>query len=154
MNSQADPAQPLNLQKGSNLYETPFSSLPLRINYPYFGIHQGNCQHYFVIEQIRYVVYYIVKLVNYTFSYRLRHPCDPPHSEFPFTVHHSPSHMTRPRCRICIKLPATISVIGDIRLGESPCIICKECWAVLGDPTDTEEALNVVVVPLTAGDMV
>ena len=40
---------------GSKLHETPFSSLSLRLNHPYWLVHHGDCEHFLVVDQIRYV---------------------------------------------------------------------------------------------------
>ena len=37
------------------MHETPFSSLSLRLNHPYWLVHHGNCEHFLVVDQIRYV---------------------------------------------------------------------------------------------------
>lgn len=39
----------------TSLKQTTFSSLSLRLNEPYWLIHKGNCEHFMVIDQIRYV---------------------------------------------------------------------------------------------------
>ncbi|KAG8915312.1 hypothetical protein FRC02_004566 [Tulasnella sp. 418] len=122
------------VKKGPNLYEALFDTIPLRLNYPYYLVHQGNCQHYFIIDEIR-----------------LYHPpTDPPVQDFPITIHTSP--VNRHRCRICAQMSATLSIVGDIRIGESPALLCGQCWEALGKP-DPEEEQHVIVVPLTAGEM-
>ncbi|KAG6831696.1 hypothetical protein H0H92_008339 [Tricholoma furcatifolium] len=43
-----------SLDKASTtIYETLLSSLKLRINYPYWLLHKGNCEHFLVVDQIR-----------------------------------------------------------------------------------------------------
>ena len=39
----------------TSLSQSPFASLTLRINQPYWMLHQGNCEHFVVIDQIRCV---------------------------------------------------------------------------------------------------
>ena len=39
-------------------------------------------------------------------------------------------------CKACCKVPAIISVVGDIRLGESPCLLCMPCWRAMGPAKD------------------
>lgn len=47
----------LNVSKAhGSLESTKLSSLSLRINEPYWLIHQGNCEHFLVIDQIRSVL--------------------------------------------------------------------------------------------------
>ncbi|KAI0264797.1 hypothetical protein BGY98DRAFT_1039103 [Russula aff. rugulosa BPL654] len=55
----AHTSKPLTI--GSKTHETPFSSLSLRLNHPYWLVHHGNCEHFLVVDQIR-----------------LLHPHDPP----------------------------------------------------------------------------
>jgi len=50
-------------------------------------------------------------------------------------------------CKACAKVPAVFTVVGDIRLGESPCLLCAPCWRNMGPPRE-EEAEQVMVVPL------
>lgn len=40
----------------TSLSETPFTSLTLRVNQPYWMLHQGNCEHFVVVDEIRYVL--------------------------------------------------------------------------------------------------
>lgn len=135
----------------TSIYETSLSSLSVRLNQPYYLLHQGNCEHFIVIDQIR-----------------LLHPADPspnsqiasaqPHTSspsssaisthlgaiqdpYPLTIQITPP--LPPVCRACNKAPAVYSIVGDIRLGESPCVLCNVCWRVLGDGD-----VGVVVVPL------
>lgn len=37
-----------------SMHDTILSSLSLRINEPYWILHQGNCEHFFVVDQIRH----------------------------------------------------------------------------------------------------
>ena len=37
-----------------SMRETSFQALSLRINEPYWLLHAGNCEHFVVIDQIRY----------------------------------------------------------------------------------------------------
>lgn len=48
------------LTKGAPMHETKFNSLSLRLHTPYWLMHAGNCEHFFVIDDIRYVgTYYL-----------------------------------------------------------------------------------------------
>lgn len=44
------------LDKGPKMRDTSFSSLSLRLNHPYWLVHQGNCEHFLVVDQIRHVL--------------------------------------------------------------------------------------------------
>ncbi|KAJ6594069.1 snRNA-activating protein of 50kDa MW C terminal-domain-containing protein [Mycena capillaripes] len=107
----------------TSMYDTPLSSLSLRVGEPYWLLHHGNCEHYIVIDQIR-----------------LQHPSDTP-SGYPLTLQITPPLLDV--CRACAKVPAVWSIVNDERLGESPCPLCAPCWTAMGDPKND----MVVVVP-------
>ncbi|KAI9442163.1 snRNA-activating protein of 50kDa MW C terminal-domain-containing protein [Lactarius indigo] len=119
--------------KGPKMRDTSFSSLSLRLNHPYWLVHQGNCEHFLVVDQIRHV-----------FWPSLLHPHDPP-SGYPLTTQITPPLLGN--CRACTKVPAVYSVVGDIRLGESPCLLCAPCWRNMGLPKG-KDANAVMVIPL------
>lgn len=41
----------------TSLSQTPFNSLKLRLNQPYWMLHWGNCEHFIVVDQIRYFAF-------------------------------------------------------------------------------------------------
>jgi hypothetical protein len=43
------------LTTGPKIHDTTFSSLSLRLNHPYWLVHSGDCEHFLVVDQIRYV---------------------------------------------------------------------------------------------------
>jgi len=43
--------------------ETKISSLSIRVNEPYWLIHAGNCEHFIVVNQIRFVLQYVPRRV-------------------------------------------------------------------------------------------
>lgn len=51
-------------------------------------------------------------------------------------------------CRACSKVPAIVSIVGDVRLGESPCLMCGPCWRNMGDPLGGSQ----IVTPLSRSD--
>ncbi|EDR11887.1 uncharacterized protein LACBIDRAFT_313793 [Laccaria bicolor S238N-H82] len=112
------------LKGSTTVQETQFSSLSIRVNEPYWLLHQGGCDHFIVFDQIR-----------------LRHSSDPP-SGYPLTSQIIPPLLDL--CRACGKVPAVWSIVGDIRLGESPCMMCGPCWRNMGDPLEA----GIVVVRL------
>jgi len=118
-------SKPLTI--GSKMHDTLFSSLSLRLNHPYWLLHHGNCEHFLVIDQIR-----------------LLHAHDPP-TGYPLTTGITPPLLGN--CRACSKVPAVYSIAGDMRLGESPCILCAPCWRNMGMPKG-KEAENIMVIPL------
>lgn len=40
--------------KGPNIQDVALRSLTLRVNEPYWMMHRGNCEHWFVLDEIRY----------------------------------------------------------------------------------------------------
>ena len=130
------------------MHDTFFSSLTVRLHQPYWLVHEGDCEHFFVIEQIRSVLVSLLSHVpSLTCFYRLHHPSDPPLSSYPLTTQITPPLLDT--CRACNKVPAVYAILGDVRLGESPFVICGPCWRCMGLPRG-EDAQTVTVVPLPA----
>ncbi|RDB24751.1 snRNA-activating protein complex subunit 3 [Hypsizygus marmoreus] len=113
---------PAITKSSSSIRDTALSSLRLRINHPYWLLHQGNCEHFVVVDQIR-----------------LQHPADG-RSGYPLTLQITPPLLDL--CRACLKVPATLSIVGDVRLGESPCLLCSPCWRNIGDAPDCDVSAN------------
>src|SRR5216683_1470598 len=137
-------SKPLTI--GSKTHDTPLSSLSLRLNHPYWLLHHGNCEHFLVVDQIRHVVSFsnACRLVELFFSFSLLHTDDPP-SGYPLTTGITPPLLGN--CRVCSKVPAVYSIVGDMRLGESPCILCVSCWRNMGMPKG-KDAEDIMVIPL------
>ncbi|KAI0321160.1 snRNA-activating protein of 50kDa MW C terminal-domain-containing protein [Amylostereum chailletii] len=114
-------------KNGSKMHDTTFESLSLSLHKPYWLLHQGNCEHFIVIDEIR-----------------LLHPDDLP-SGYPLTLQITPPLLDM--CRGCSKVPAVFSIVGDIRLGESPSLLCAPCWRHMGLPKGAG-AQDVTVTPL------
>ncbi|KAF8520437.1 snRNA-activating protein of 50kDa MW C terminal-domain-containing protein [Hysterangium stoloniferum] len=144
------PKRTARLHKGSPIHETTLRSLSMRINEPYWILHRGDCEHWFVIDEIRRDIssFGTARFAD-TQAYRLQNPRDPSYG-YPIAIQRTPT--VRPLCRICSKVPATLSILNDIRLGESPCIVCKMCWELFGGPPPLKEDDDlddrVVVVPM------
>ena len=130
---------------GSKMHDTHFSSLSLRLNHPYWLLHHGNCEHFLVIDQIRHVISFsnTCRLVE-RLLFSLLHAHDPS-TGYPLTTGITPPLLGN--CRACSKVPAVYSIAGDMRLGESPCILCAPCWRNMGMPKG-KEAENIMVIPL------
>ncbi|OAX41083.1 hypothetical protein K503DRAFT_686222, partial [Rhizopogon vinicolor AM-OR11-026] len=109
--------------------ETTFNALTLRLHQPYWLLHQGNCEHFIVVDQIRHAY----SVFNF----------DPP-AGYPLMLHLTPTLLDL--CRACSKVPAVYSVVGDMRLGESPCLLCAPCWRTIGLPPKNYE--DVMLIPL------
>lgn len=79
-----------------------------------------------------------------TLLHSLIHPSDPK-SGYPLTLQITPPTLSL--CRACSRVPAVYSIVGDIRLGESPCVLCTTCWRTMGMPLG-DQADFIAVVPL------
>ncbi|OCH95162.1 hypothetical protein OBBRIDRAFT_768316 [Obba rivulosa] len=117
------------LEKGPSLHDMTFAALSFKLHEPYWLLHAGNCEHFVVVDQVR-----------------LRHHLDPRCSSFPLTTQITPPLLDM--CRACNKVPAVYAVIGDVRLGETPFVICGPCWRWMGNPGGTDGE-NIIVVPLS-----
>ncbi|KAI9062890.1 hypothetical protein FKP32DRAFT_758962 [Trametes sanguinea] len=118
-----------DLTERSSMDTVKLSSLTVRLHEPYWILHAGSCEHFFTFTTIR-----------------ARHPTDPS-SGYPLTTQITPP--LSDICRACNKVPAVYSIVGDVRLGESPYLICGPCWRWMGEPEDEE----VLVVPLPKHQM-
>lgn len=63
---------------------------------------------------------------------------------YPFALHIAPPILDL--CQACARVPATLAISGDVRLGQSPCKMCGPCWKQMGEPQNGKD--RVVVVPL------
>jgi len=86
----------------------------------------------------------LVLTVSLNCSHSLFHSHDPP-SGYPLTTQLTPPLIGN--CRACSKVPGVYSIVGDMRLGESPCILCAPCWKNMGMPKG-KEAEAIMVIPL------
>lgn len=78
--------------------------------------------------------------------YRGHESSDPPFADFPLTTQITPTNIHI--CRACNKVPAVLAIVGDIRLGESPFLICRPCWRWMGLPKGEDaEKIEVVTLP-------
>ena len=126
--------------------KTVFASLSVKLQTPYWLVHSGDCEHYFIIDQIRYELGYVRPKSIDQFLVRLYHPHDPPLKAFPLTTQITPPLLDN--CRACCKVPAVYSIVGDMRLGESPFLICGPCWKWMGLPAgDNAASVSVVELP-------
>lgn len=129
-----------SLEKAAtSIFETSLTSLTIRLNQPYYLLHQGNCEHFIVIEQVRLL--HPSDPASVPLAASSAHSGQPYTNPYPLTLQITPPLL--PLCRACTKAPAVYSIVGDIRLGESPCVLCKVCWRALGDGDE-----GVMVVPL------
>ncbi|KAF9793024.1 snRNA-activating protein of 50kDa MW C terminal-domain-containing protein [Thelephora terrestris] len=122
-----DQVDPL-VKSPTSLNSTPLSFLSLKLNKPYWFLHQGDCEHFLVFDQIRMI-----------------HPTDPKDG-YPLTLQITPPQLDL--CRGCSRVPAVWSIVGDVRLGESPCPLCHFCWTMMGMPKDEQAAQGILAVPL------
>lgn len=111
--------------------QVKLSSLSISLHKAYPIIHGGNCEHFLVFEQIR-----------------LRCHSDPL-GGWPHVLQVTPP--TPDLCRACRRVPAVCAVSGDIRLGESPCLLCGPCWDAMGTPSNIgndSDGVTVVAIPV------
>ena len=69
------------------------------------------------------------------------HPLDPT-TGYPLTLQIMPTILDI--CRACGKVPAVWSIVGDVRLGESPCLLCGPCWRNMGPSSDAEVIVSLL----------
>ncbi|PLW18583.1 hypothetical protein PCANC_09223 [Puccinia coronata f. sp. avenae] len=144
--TQAAPKKKSKIQISSlSMEQVRMDQLTLRINEPYWMLHQGNCEHIFTIDEIRAL-----------------HPTDPAPHPTPVPVPAGPSRgdvavdvpaatgtgtttaypitsflsrISSPKCRVCDRDPARLVAIDDELCVESPCFICLTCFKFLHSNT-------------------
>ncbi|KAF8342178.1 snRNA-activating protein of 50kDa MW C terminal-domain-containing protein [Cantharellus anzutake] len=114
---------------GAGIHSVVLANLAFRLHQPYYLLHQGDCEHFIVFSQIR-----------------LPTPTDPP-ANYPLTIQLSPASITsrKPLCRSCNRLPAELSIVGDVRTGEPITLVCRMCWQILGPPLEGRDETAMVI---------
>lgn len=118
-------ADPKSVQQKS-LRETKWSQVPLRLDHPYLLVHQGGCEHHFVITQIRHTQNANSKSNN-TFT-----------------------PLVKPRrraCRICETYNASRLLINDKLMPENPTAICDACFEGFHPGNGREDYTDYEVLP-------
>ncbi|GAA6059476.1 hypothetical protein JCM10212_002219 [Sporobolomyces blumeae] len=98
---------------GSTTMETRLGDLPLRVGQPYWYVHQGNAEHVWTVDEIRW-----------------RHPSDPnptsTPSPYPLTTFLS--RLAASKCYVCDRDPGSIWVHNDELAGQNPTLVCRTCF--------------------------
>ncbi|GAA6002892.1 uncharacterized protein JCM10292_001360 [Rhodotorula paludigena] len=118
------------LQKGAPIQDAKLGAIPLRIGQPYLFVQQGNAEHVWTVDEVRYL-----------------HPSDPdpfppqginPRSNaykhfrcpYPITTFLSRT-ASQPKCRLCDRDPGVLHVLEDELAGETPAVLCRTCFEAL-----------------------
>lgn len=131
------------------MHDVVLADLEIRLHQPYHILHQGDCEHFIIFDQIRYGWHSLT--IHFTLMgscFRLPTPTDPS-SNYPLTIQLSPINVTSRKllCKICNRLAAELSIVGDVRIGEPVALVCRMCWQMLGPPVEGRDE-NVMVVRL------
>lgn len=96
--------------------DVQFMQLTVRIGEPYWLMHQGNCEHLFTIDEIRAI-----------------HHSDPKPSagSNPYPITTFLSRLRSRNCKICERDPASLAILDDELVPESPCHTCLTCFKLL-----------------------
>ncbi|GAA5960505.1 hypothetical protein JCM21900_000121 [Sporobolomyces salmonicolor] len=111
--SSTDSSKP-QFQAGPAMQETKVGRMPLRVGQPYWYVHQGNAEHVWTVDEIRY-----------------RHPSDPSPSTTAYPITTYLSRSLASKCRICDRDPGELVVVNDELAGESPGLVCQACFELL-----------------------
>ncbi|GAA5912686.1 hypothetical protein JCM8208_007730 [Rhodotorula glutinis] len=118
------------LKAGPALKDAKIGDLPLRVGQPYLFVHQGNNEHIWTVDEVRYL-----------------HPSDPPPfppapvharskaflqfvSPYPLTTFLSRT-LSLARCSLCCRDPGEVHVVDDELAGETPAVLCQTCFDLL-----------------------
>ncbi|GAA5902118.1 hypothetical protein JCM5296_006608 [Sporobolomyces johnsonii] len=119
--SSTDSSKP-QFQAGTAMQETKLGRMPLRVGQPYWYVHQGNAEHVWTVDEIRY-----------------RHPSDPSPSTTAYPITTYLSRNLASKCRVCDRDPGELVVVDDELAGESPGLLCQACFELL-HPLKEKEA--------------
>ncbi|KZV73290.1 hypothetical protein PENSPDRAFT_627455 [Peniophora sp. CONT] len=117
-------------QKGDAMHQIRLDSLAIRLNEPYWLLHEGSCEHFIVFDQIRF--------------WQPQTTDVPDTVGYPLTTHMAPVGLSL--CISCGKVPALYAVLGDLRLGQSPAHMCGPCWRMIG-PENAASDVRIVPLP-------
>ncbi|GEM08092.1 small nuclear RNA activating complex, polypeptide 3, 50kDa [Rhodotorula toruloides] len=120
----------LDYIRGAPLRQAKLGEMPLRLGQPYLFVHQGNSEHIWTVDDIRYV-----------------HPSDPspfaPEGDaitsppyrfvYPVTTHLS-RQVGQSRCIVCDREAIELAVLNDELFGESPALVCRLCFETVHSP--------------------
>ncbi|GAA6056101.1 hypothetical protein JCM3770_001968 [Rhodotorula araucariae] len=128
------------LQAGASIQDAKLGEIPLRVGQPYLFVHQGNNEHLWTVDEVRYL-----------------HPTDP--LPFPPPTANIRSnlfkHFLPPyplttflartasagKCTLCEKEPGELVVIDDELSGETPAVRCRACFGILHPPPPDKRSL-------------
>lgn len=103
----------VGLLAAKKMEETTFSDLAIKVGQPYLYVHQGNCEHSIVFNEVR-----------------LAHPSDvQTYSSYP--RHIFQAKIRRRKCKICDTFPARYVTYNDRMATEDPFFYCEHCYRPL-----------------------
>ncbi|BGP09061.1 hypothetical protein JCM10049v2_004916 [Rhodotorula toruloides] len=144
----------LDYVRGSPLREAKLGEMPLRMGQPYLFVHQGNSEHIWTVDDVRYdpsAQFLPPKRPADLLIDSYLHPSDPspfppegdaddapPHRlVYPVTTHLS-RQIGQSRCIVCDREAIELAVLNDELLGESPALICRSCFEAVHPPKRKE----------------
>lgn len=124
-------------EAGSSMQSTRIGSLRLKVAEPYWYMHQGNCEHVWTVDSIRYVLPLPSSLpAHHTLRPRYIHSSDPTPTDVslctaPYPITTFLARLVAAKCRICDRDPGSIVTIDDELAGETPALMCVKCFEYL-----------------------
>ncbi|PVU94888.1 hypothetical protein BB561_002202 [Smittium simulii] len=108
--------------------ETKFEELQVRLGYPYLFCHDGNCEHLMYFTDISYKKIEAWQIEKY------------PHQTFR-------ERSSRHKCRMCLLYPASFVTTNDFHAGETPCYFCQHCYRAFHYDSNNKLILDHNVYP-------
>eukprot|EP00794_Sanderia_malayensis_P010226 gene10226-11275_t len=99
--------------KSKRMEDTKFEELKIRLGYPYYYCHQGNCEHIFIFNDMRLI-----------------HADDPPK----LSAYPQKCFLDRPRrtkCSVCDLYTTKWVTLNDVFAYEDPSLFCAQCFDLL-----------------------
>ncbi|KAK4054631.1 hypothetical protein OIO90_003443 [Microbotryomycetes sp. JL221] len=141
-------------EKGSNMQQTRLGELSIKVGQPYWFLHQGDCEHVWTVDEIRYIHPADPKLDETTTNNNSDKVCQDSTSPYPIITFQSRSNIethliNETICNICNQSKASLITIEDELTNQSPCFLCQICFNLLhGHEQDQGIQPNYKVLPL------
>ncbi|KAJ1975020.1 hypothetical protein H4R34_004495 [Dimargaris verticillata] len=111
----------------------------LQLHYPYYFLHQGDCEHVIVFDNVR--------MLNPLDNMPLQalQQQQQPRSAYPKLTFQC--FLQRYKCRMCKVAPAQYITVNDAYSGETPCYFCEKCYDLFHYDQDRKLLYDYLVYP-------
>ncbi|KAJ1968137.1 hypothetical protein H4R35_006511 [Dimargaris xerosporica] len=126
-----------NALQTQSMSDLTFAQLSnLQLHYPYYFLHQGDCEHVIVFDNVRMLNPLDSEPVQALPQQRSAYP------RLTFQC-----FLQRYKCRMCKVAPAQYITVNDAYSGETPCYFCEKCYDLFHYDQNRKLLYNYLVYP-------